>query len=302
MTQSRDNQPVSKPEPNTEGLTPGPRGAAWRDAQWPHSPWRDHLHEIIFEADTPAGKAFDLALLVCIVLSVLAVVLESVASVRLVYGPVLRSVEWFFTLLFTVEYLLRLVSIRRPVAYATSFFGVVDLLAIIPTYLSILVAGTHSLLVIRALRLLRIFRILKLAQYVGEAQLLTRALWASLRKITIFLGVVLTLVLVLGACMYLIEGPENGFTNIPQAMYWAIVTLTTVGYGDIAPQTILGKLLASTVMMLGYAILAVPTGIVTVELAHARKSKPLTTTSCQACATEGHDLDAKFCKYCGALL
>ncbi len=302
MSPSPDSPSTAEAEPQTNAPAPASKGSAWRDARWPHSPWRDRLHEIIFEADTPAGKAFDLALLLCIVLSVLAVVLESVASVREVYGPLLRSIEWLFTLLFTVEYILRLISIRRPVAYATSFFGIVDLMAIIPTYLSLLVAGTHSLLVIRALRLLRIFRILKLAQYVGEAQLLTRALWASLRKITIFLGVVLTLILVLGACMYLIEGPENGFTNIPQAMYWAIVTLTTVGYGDIAPQTILGKLLASTVMILGYAILAVPTGIVTVELAHARKGKPLTTTGCHACATEGHDLDAKYCKYCGALL
>ena len=300
MSQSPDSP--STPRTEAQRVASNPSGPAWRNAQWSQSPWRDRLHEIIFEADTPTGKAFDIALLVCIVLSVLAVVLESVESVRQVYGPLLRSIEWFFTLLFTVEYVLRLISIRRPIAYATSFFGLVDLLAIIPTYLSLLVAGTQSLLVIRALRLLRIFRILKLAQYVGEAQLLTRALWASLRKITVFLGVVLSLILVLGACMYLIEGPENGFTNIPQAMYWAIVTLTTVGYGDIAPQTIPGKLLASTVMILGYAILAVPTGIVTVELAHARKGKPLTTTGCHTCATEGHDLDAKYCKYCGALL
>lgn len=263
--------------------------------------WRGRLHEIIFEADTPAGKAFDLGLLVCILLSVLAVVLESVAAVREDFGDVLRILEWTFTVLFTVEYVLRLVTIRRPLSYAFSFFGIVDLLAIVPTYLSLFFAGTQSLLVIRALRLLRIFRVLKLAQFVGEAQHLTIALWASMRKITIFLGVVLSLVLVLGATMYLVEGEENGFTSIPQSMYWAIVTLTTVGYGDIAPQTVLGKLLASTVMILGYGILAVPTGIVTVELANVR-GKPLTTRCCRSCAADGHDTDARYCKYCGSEL
>lgn len=275
----------------------------WRQTEWQLAPWQEKLREIIFEADTPTGRFFDLALMTCILLSVLAVLLESVATISQEFGPVLRGIEWLFTILFTVEYVLRLLSIRRPLAYATSFFGIVDLLAIIPTYVSLFVAGTQSLLVIRALRLLRVFRVLKLAHYVGEAQLLSRALWASLRKITIFLGVVLTLVLVLGASMYLIEGPENGFTNIPQAMYWAIVTLTTVGYGDIAPQTVLGKLLASTVMILGYAILAVPTGIVTVELAHAQGKKiNVTTQCCRACSADGHDTDARFCKYCGAPL
>lgn len=259
---------------------------------------REKLHEIIFEADTPAGKAFDLILLLGIVLSVLAVVLESVASIREVHGVALRRIEWFFTILFTIEYLLRLLTIRRPLAYAFSFFGLVDLLAIIPTYLSLAVSGTQTLLIIRALRLLRIFRVLKLAHFIGEAQVLTSALMASMRKITIFLGVVLSMVLVLGASMYLIEGEENGFTSIPQAIYWAIVTLTTVGYGDIAPQTVLGKFLASTVMILGYGILAVPTGIVTVELANVH-NKATNTQSCHSCAKEGHDTDARYCKYCG---
>lgn len=263
-----------------------------------HTPWRDHLHEIIFEADTPKGKAFDVGLMICIVLSVVAVVLESVAGLRARFGIYLRTMEWVFTLLFTAEYLLRLVSIRRPLAYAGSFFGIVDLLAILPTYLSLVVTGTQSLLVIRALRLLRVFRVLKLVHFVGEAQQLTQALWASVRKITVFLGVVLSMVLVLGAMMYLIEGEANGFTSIPQSMYWAIVTLTTVGYGDIAPQTIPGKLLASTVMILGYGVLAVPTGIVTVELANVRK-RVVTTRTCRGCAAEGHDTDAKYCKYCG---
>ncbi len=267
----------------------------------PPSGWRRKLQEVIFEADTPAGKTFDVALLWAIVFSVAAVLLESVAEIRDQYGTVLRLVEWGFTLLFTIEYGLRLVCVGRPLRYASSFYGIIDLLAILPTYLSLVVAGTHSLLVIRALRLLRVFRVLKLAQFVGEAAVLRTALQASGRKITIFLGTVLTLVLNLGALMYLIEGEENGFTSIPQSIYWAIVTMTTVGYGDIAPQTVVGKILASTVMIIGYAIIAVPTGIVTVELANLRKSA-ITTQACPQCAAEGHDPDARFCKYCGAEL
>lgn len=260
---------------------------------------RNQLHEIIFEADTPAGKAFDLALLGAIMASVAAVVLESVPSFRSSHGPLLRQIEWFFTLLFTAEYLLRLFSVGRPGQYAKSFFGLVDLLSILPTYLSLLVAGTQSLIVIRALRLLRVFRVLKLAHFVGESQLLQAAIRASTRKIIVFLGTVLTLVLIIGAAMYLIEGEENGFTSIPMAIYWAIVTLTTVGYGDIAPQTMLGKLFASFVMIIGYGIIAVPTGIVTVELANASRPQ-ISTQACTQCSAEGHDYDATFCKYCGA--
>jgi len=267
----------------------------------PPSGWRRQLQEVIFEADTPAGKAFDVALLFSIVLSVGAVLLESVAEIRDHYGLALRLVEWGFTVLFTVEYALRLICVGRPLRYASSFYGIVDLLAILPTYLSLVVAGTHSLIVIRALRLLRVFRVLKLAQFVGEAAVLRSALRASSRKITIFLGTVLTLVLILGAVMYLIEGEASGFTSIPQSIYWAIVTMTTVGYGDIAPQTVVGKILASTVMIIGYGIIAVPTGIVTVELAQVRK-RSITTQACPQCAAEGHDPDAKFCKYCGAEL
>jgi voltage-gated potassium channel len=263
--------------------------------------WRERLHEIIFEAETPEGKAFDVALLVCIVASVVTVLLESVGPIRAEYGPILRGLEWGFTLLFTVEYVLRLVSVGRPMGYALSFFGIVDLLAIVPTYLSVFVAGAQSLIVIRALRLLRIFRVLKLAHFVGEARMLRAALHASLRKITVFLGTVLTIVLIVGSLMYLVEGEASGFSSIPQGMYWAIVTLTTVGYGDIAPQTILGKLLASVVMILGYGIIAVPTGIVTVELAHARRM-PITTEACPDCGSGGHDSDADFCKFCGARL
>jgi len=262
---------------------------------------RERLHEVIFEAETPEGKAFDVALLVCIVASVITVLLESVASIRAQYGPILRGLEWGFTLLFTVEYVLRLATVGRPLRYARSFFGVVDLLAIVPTYLSVFVAGAQSLIVIRALRLLRIFRVLKLAHFVGEAQMLRAALHASLRKITVFLGTVLTIVLIVGSLMYLVEGEGGGFTSIPQGMYWAIVTLTTVGYGDIAPQTVIGQLLASAVMILGYGIIAVPTGIVTVELAQARRV-PITTEACPDCGTGGHDGDAVFCKFCGARL
>jgi voltage-gated potassium channel len=267
----------------------------------PPSSRRDRIREIIFEAETPAGKAFDVALLVAIVVSILVVCLESVASVAARYGPFLRVMEWGITILFTVEYILRLYSVRKPWRYALSFYGIVDLLSILPTYLSIFVAGSQSLVVIRALRLLRVFRILKLAHFVGEARLLRAALHASTRKIIVFLGTVLTIVVIVGSLMYLIEGGENGFTSIPQAIYWAIVTMTTVGYGDIAPQTLLGKVLASAVMIMGYAIIAVPTGIVTVELASSVKSS-LRTDACPACGADGHAIDAVHCRYCGTKL
>jgi len=264
--------------------------------------WRAGMHEIIFEADTPAGKAFDVLLILCIVVSVLAVMLDSVRSIRLAYGTALTTAEWIFTLLFTVEYLLRLISVGRPFKYAASFFGVVDLLAVIPTYLSLVLPGTHYLLVIRVLRILRIFRILKLVQYLSEAKLLMQALRASSRKITVFLFTVLTMVIVFGSMMYIIEGEANGFTSIPRSIYWAIVTLTTVGYGDISPQTDLGQVVASIVMVLGYGIIAVPTGIVTVEMGQAFSKKGVTTQSCPECSAEGHDTDAVHCKYCGGKL
>ncbi len=262
---------------------------------------RARIHEIIFKTDTPAGKIFDIALLVAIVLSVAAVLLESVSGIRQRYGTALRAVEWFFTLLFTGEYLLRLACVGRPLRYARSFFGIVDLLAIAPTYLGLFIAGAHSLIVIRALRLLRVFRVLKLAHFVGEARTLRLALRESTRKIIIFLGTVLTLVLIVGALMYLIEGEKHGFTSIPQSVYWAIVTMTTVGYGDIAPQTVIGKMLASAVMIMGYGIIAVPTGIVTVELASAGK-KRLSAQTCTQCGADAHDPDAIYCKYCASKL
>ena len=263
---------------------------------------RARLHEIIFEANTRAGRLFDLALIWLILLSVATVILESVRSVRVRYGDLLYALEWFFTLLFTAEYVLRLVSVRRPHRYATSFFGVVDLLAIIPTYLSIFVPGSQYLLVIRILRLLRVFRLLKLTEYVEEADTLRRALRASSRKISVFISAVLLLVVIIGALMYVVEGEAHGFTSIPVSVYWAIVTLTTVGYGDLSPKTPFGQILASIVIVIGYGIIAVPTGIVSVELAQATRQQKLTRQSCPSCGAEGHDPDAICCKYCGASL
>lgn len=260
--------------------------------------WRFRLHEIIFEADTTPGKAFDVVLLLAIVLSVLAVLLESVVSIRARHGPILRAAEWMFTILFTIEYILRLLSVGKPIRYALSFFGLVDLLAVLPTYLSLLAPGTHSLMVIRALRLLRIFRVLKLAQFVGEAYFIWRAVRASGRKIAVFLSAVLTSVLILGTMMYLIEGEANGFRSIPEAVYWSIVTMTTVGYGDITPQTVLGRVVASVIMILGYGIIAVPTGIVTAEITGL--GRRVSTQACPECSREGHDPDARHCKFCGA--
>lgn len=265
-------------------------------------PLRDRVHEIIFEADTPAGKGFDVILIVAIVLSVAIVMLESVSRFREAFGAEIRIAEWFFTILFTVEYVLRLISIRRPLRYAFSFYGIVDLLAILPTYLSALVPGTQYLLVIRLLRILRVFRVLKLAQYMSEATLLMQALRASRRKITVFLFAVMTIVVIMGSLMYLIEGETHGFTSIPVSIYWAIVTLTTVGYGDISPETPLGQFMASVIMILGYAILAVPTGIVSVELSRAESTKKVSTRACISCGGEDHAHDARFCKYCGEAL
>lgn len=267
----------------------------------PRSRFRHRLHEVIFEADTPAGRGFDLFLLVLILASVAVVLFESVPSIRARYGRELWLAEWGFTILFTIEYLLRLIAVRRPSRYALSFFGIVDLIAVLPTYLSVLLPGTQALLVVRALRLLRVFRILKLAEFLGEARVLKLALRASARKIAVFLQTVLVIVLIVGSLMYLIETPEAGFTSIPQSIYWAIVTMTTVGYGDIAPQTVLGKILASLVMILGYGIIAVPTGIVTVELSRTRPAT-VSTQACPMCGAEGHDSDALFCKRCGARL
>ncbi len=272
----------------------------------PQGPTRARLHEIIFEADTRAGRLFDLVLIWSILLSVAAVMLDSVAPIRERHGSLLIAVEWGFTILFTVEYLLRLGCIGRPLRYATSFYGVVDLLAIVPTYLSLLFPGAQYLLVIRILRVLRIFRVLKLVQYLDEANVMLRALRSSRRKIAVFFFTVITLVVVFGSVMYLIEGEEHGFDSIPRSLYWAIVTMTTVGYGDISPGTPLGQAVAAVVMVLGFAIIAVPTGIVASEMTRVERERHpervISTQVCPQCSHEGHDPDAIFCKRCGARL
>jgi voltage-gated potassium channel len=262
---------------------------------------RRRLHIIIFEADTPAGKVFDVTLLCAIALSVIAVMLESVTSITDRFGDELRLAEWIFTLLFTIEYCLRLLCVERPSHYARSFFGIVDLLAILPSYLSLLIPGSQSLLVIRALRLLRIFRIFKLAPFLREANVLLTALRSGSRKVVVFLGTVLVLVAILGTAMYIIEGEEHGFDNIPLSMYWAVVTMTTVGYGDMTPQTPLGRLLSTLVMVIGYGIIAIPTGIVTSEIIQAGRT-PVTTRHCPSCLTEGHETSARYCKDCSRKL
>lgn len=267
-----------------------------------NNPFKERLHEIIFEADTPLGKAFDVLLLAAIVASVLVVMLESVDELSLQYAGFFHAIEWVFTILFTVEYLLRLYCVHKPWRYATSFFGIIDLLAILPTYISLLTVGTSYLMVVRVLRLLRIFRIFKLAQYLKESEIILRALRASRIKITVFITFVILAITVVGALMYLIEGGINsGFSSIPRSMYWAIVTITTVGYGDISPVTPIGQLLAAMLMITGYAVIAVPTGIVSAEFANAQRqpSHVLSTQVCRNCLKEGHEADAKFCKCCG---
>jgi len=264
--------------------------------------WRDTLYRVIFEHDSPAGKAFDVVLILLILASVGAVMLDSVRSLHDRYGALLQAAEWTFTVLFTVEYLLRLVSVPRPSAYARSFFGLIDLASVLPTYLSTAFPGAQYLLVIRILRVLRVFRILKLVEYVGEADTLVEALRQSRRKIAIFFATVATCCVILGATMYLIEGPAAGFSSIPRSVYWTIVTITTVGYGDIAPTTPAGQFLAAIVMLLGYAIIAVPTGIVTVELGRARSSSSAAALACRSCQATGHAADARHCRVCGELL
>lgn len=266
---------------------------------------RAKIYEVIFGVDTPSGKLFDVLLLVFILISVLAVVLESVKPLSDKYHTVFFVLEWSLTILFSIEYGLRLYSVGKPLQYATSFFGVIDLISILPTYLSLLLPGSHMLLVVRALRLLRIFRILKLARYLREAATITQALRDSRAKITVFLVFVLTMVLIVGSAMYLIEGGQNnGFDSIPASMYWAIVTLTTVGFGDITPVTPLGQFLSAALMIMGYGVIAVPTGIVTARIAYAKgkeESVPI-EDACNNCGKGGHDSDASYCKHCGSTL
>lgn len=268
----------------------------------PRQSWRMKLHETIYESNTVAGKTFDVALLVCIIGSIIVVTLDSVVPYHKKFGELFYVLEWIFTGLFTIEYILRLVSITKPLRYVVSVLGLIDLLAIIPAYLSIFLIGAQSLLVLRALRLLRIFRIFKLTHLLSEMEFLKTAVFISMKKISIFMLVVFTVIIILGSVMYLVENGENGFDSIPDSIYWGIVTITTVGYGDISPVTPTGKFIASIMMFIGYGIIAVPTGIVTTDIAMAVRNKKYGNETCPSCGKEGHDRDAKFCKYCGSAL
>lgn len=262
--------------------------------------WRTRLHEVIYEADTSAGKVFDVLLLIVIIASIIFVMLESVDSIDKKYHDFLDTAEWVVTFLFTLEYIARIITVKNPSKYIFSFFGVIDLLSTIPKYLSFFLVGSQSLVALRALRLLRIFRILKLARYIGASTNLTRALKLSRAKIMVFMLFVLILCVILGTIMYLVESSQDsGFTSIPRSIYWSIVTLTTVGYGDIAPASALGQFIASFIMLMGYAIIAVPTGIVSAEFSKLRKNIHTNTQSCPHCLAENHLDDAKFCHNCG---
>jgi voltage-gated potassium channel len=263
--------------------------------------WQRRLFSIIFQMGTPEGRAFDLALISAILISVAVVMLQSVARIEARHGEMLFRLEWFFTILFSIEYVLRLACVRNRATYATSFYGTVDLLAILPAYMELLLAGSSYLIVIRMLRILRLFRVMKLGRYINAANSLTEALYRSRNKIVVFLYAVLTLVIVFGALMFLIEGPENGFTSIPRGIYWAIVTLTTVGYGDITPRTVPGQAISAMVMILGYGIIAVPTGIYAAELRESMVRHRLQVL-CPDCNAVGHAEDASHCKYCGGRL
>jgi len=276
----------------------------------PRKGWRTKLHDVIYEADTPAGKLFDVVLFYVIIASIILVMLESVNSIDEKYHDFLNISEWVITILFTIEYIARIITVKKPLNYVFSFYGVIDLLSTIPKYISLVFGGIHALAALRALRLLRVFRILKLGRYLGASNNLVNALRASKAKISVFLFAVLIIAIILGTIMYLVEGEENGFSNIPKSVYWCIVTLTTVGFGDIAPQTPLGQLIASLVMILGYGIIAVPTGIVSAEYtAQSKTKKPnthdgvsLNSKSCENCLAENHRDKADFCYNCGEKL
>jgi voltage-gated potassium channel len=264
--------------------------------------WRSKIFKIIYHADTPAGKWFDILLIIAIVVSVFTIILDSVVHLNLEYGNYFRILEWFFTGIFTLEYILRIICIRRPEKYIFSFFGIVDLLSIIPTYLSLFIFGAQQLLVIRVLRILRIFRILKLLKYTAEAQVLMNSLKNSRHKIFVFFFFIITVLVIFGSIMYLIEGPENGFVSIPTGIYWAVVTLTTVGYGDVAPMTIPGRIVASMIMLTGYSIIAVPTGIFATELNKEVQKGRSMLRVCTTCNLKGHTKEAHYCRRCGEQL
>ena len=260
---------------------------------------RKKLYEIIFEADTKAGKAFDIVLFIAILLSIFLAMLNSVESLHERYYEFFHYAEWFFTILFTIEYVLRIYVVDKPFKYIFSFYGIIDFLAVIPSYLSLFITGTGYMTVVRVFRLMRIFRVLKLARYVKAGDMLSVALKNSMGKIIVFLEVMLAIVVLMGSIMYLVEGPENGFNNIPKSIYWAIVTVTTVGYGDIAPQTVAGQTIASLLMIVGYSIIAVPTGIISSEAVKTSKKTATNTQVCQNCMWDEHDDDAVYCKKCG---
>lgn len=268
-------------------------------SRWNNTVLKRKLYSVIFKSDTPAGKLFDLVLLLLISLSILSVFLESVASFRFKYLTYIYIAEWFFTIIFTLEYALRIYISPKPLKYIFSFYGFIDLIAFLPGYLSILFAGSQYLVVVRAFRLLRVFRILKLSRYLYEGNILRKALQASMYKITVFISSVVTLVTIIGTLMYIIEGDKSGFTSIPTSIYWAIVTITTVGYGDISPQTPLGQFLASILMIIGYGIIAVPTGIVSVEMARATDEA---RAKCPVCHASIYPADAIYCSHCGNIL
>lgn len=261
--------------------------------------FKDKLHTIIFESETKAGKTFDIVLIFLILISVFAVIIESIPAVRESYGQTFLYLELFLTSIFTIEYFLRLYAVQKPMKYAFSFFGIVDFLSVIPTFLILIIPGAASLMILRSLRLLRVFRVFKLGTYFDEGSIILSALRSSRYKISVFFFSVIIIVTISGAMMYMVESPESGFTDIPTSIYWAIVTMTTVGYGDIAPATALGKGLASILMISGYAIIAVPTGIVTAELSRTNR---VTNNACPSCGAEGHEVNAIFCKFCGSKL
>ncbi|MDH5598780.1 MAG: ion transporter [Cyclobacteriaceae bacterium] len=264
--------------------------------------WKKKLYVIIYEADTFWGKTFDVVLLIAIVLSILAVMLETVESIDKQYGNMLNIFEWVLTVVFTIEYILRVIIVSKPKKYIFSFYGIIDFLSIIPSYLGLFISGAQAMLILRSVRLLRVFRVFKLVRFLGEASYLLNALRASRVKILVFLGGVFILVVILGSVMYVVEGREHGFTSIPRSIYWAVVTLTTVGYGDIAPQTVVGQALATFIMILGYGIIAVPTGIVSVEMNKQTVTPNTKIRACPHCSQEGHSDDADYCKFCGGKL
>jgi len=268
------------------------------------APWRDHLHEIIFEADTRWGKAFDVGLIVAIILSVIVVILSTMPfAATEPYHAIFLGVEWFFTVLFTIEYVIRLIIVRRPVRYATSFFGVIDLLSILPAFIGILVPGGERLMVVRTMRLLRIFRVFKLARYLKEATALREAILVSRHKIAVFMTTVLIVVLIASALMHVVEGnvETKGFETMPSSMYWAIITMTTVGYGDVVPVTVVGKATTMALVLVGYSLIIIPTGILSAEIA-GKAGGRITTRACPSCMSEGHAMDAVFCSRCGERL